>query len=98
MEIVRVHHAGNAPVGITAIREGTRAGTNDAITLTELRDLTPAERENAQSEKHISELEDQWEWARDKLDITTRTGNPAAGCIGDGRDPDASTIVAGPWG
>ena len=39
------------------------------IALTEVRDLTATERANAQGEKDINELEDQWERARDKLDI-----------------------------
>ena len=44
------------------------------IALTEVRDLTPAERANAQSERDINELEDQWERARDKVDVKTLTG------------------------
>ena len=65
--------AGEYRIRVTPFERGDARAAKYTITLTEVRDLTPAERANAQSEKEIYELEDQWERARDKLDIPTLT-------------------------
>ena len=65
--------AGDYRIRVTPFERGDAKAAKYTITLTEVRDLTPAERENAQSEKDVRELEDQWERARDKLDISTLT-------------------------
>jgi ketosteroid isomerase-like protein len=65
--------AGEYRIRVTPFERSDAKAAKYTITLSEVRDLTPTERANAQSEKEVSELEDQWERARDKLDIATLT-------------------------
>jgi len=88
------HVAGLSPgeyrVRVTPFVRDDAKAAKYTIALTEVRDLTLVERANAQGEKDINELEDQWERARDKLDIKTLTGilGPDAFAMG----PNAGAI------
>jgi ketosteroid isomerase-like protein len=65
--------AGEYRVRITPFERPDAKPGKYTVTLSEMRDLTPAERANAESEREIADLEQQWEQARDKLDMTTLT-------------------------
>jgi len=65
--------AGEYRIRVTPFERGDAKPAKYTITLTEMRDLTGAERANAQSEKEIIELEQQWEHAVDMLDVPTLT-------------------------
>lgn len=55
-------------------RPDAKPSAKYTISLSEVRDLTVAERTNAESERQIAALEDQWEQARDKPDIPILSG------------------------
>lgn len=66
--------AGAYHVRVTPFERPDAKPAKYTITLSEMRDLTAAERANAQSEREIAQIEEQWEQAHDKMmDVATLT-------------------------
>jgi ketosteroid isomerase-like protein len=66
--------AGTYHVRVTPFERPDAKPAKYTITLSEMRDLTAAERANAESEREIAQIEEQWEQAHDKgMDVATLT-------------------------
>jgi ketosteroid isomerase-like protein len=93
-EVARVPalSGGEYRVRVTPFKRDDAKPAKYTITVTEVRDLTPNERTNLQSEREITEIEQRWEHARDALDQATLKAILREDAFGMGPGPAAPRI------